>query len=388
MRWSVSPSPGAGRLPKSLLAAGALVLLVGSFVDPQHALPNVLLGAFLLLTLGLGGLFFLALEQVTGASWCASIRRVPEAMAATLPASAAVFAAALALNLNYYPWMHKIHGGGDSPFWFKEVWLTPIFFVARAVLYLGIWVLFANLLLRNLRGVDEGWSEAAWRLSVRLSAGFLVVFGLTFCLAVFDWIMSFEPHWYSTIFGVYNFAGLVLSTLAVIVILAVREERQGPLRGALTVEHLHDLGKLMFAFSCFWMYIWFTQYMLIWYTNIPEETTYFLRRLSGSWAPIFLLNLALNWAGPFVVLLSVRSKRDPRILLKVCGVILAGRCVDLYLMILPALEGESPMFPVWGLTATVSAFAAFLLLYEGAFAKAAPVPTKDPRVAEALHYHN
>ena len=367
---------------------GLLVLLGGSLVDPQRALPNVLLGALLLLTLGLGGLVFLALEQATGATWCASIRRVPEAMAGTLHTGAAVFALALALSLHLYPWMHELHGGAESPFWFKAAWLTPTFFVARAIVYLGIWVFFANRLLLNLRGLDESWSEAARRSSVRFSAAFLVVFGLTFSLAAFDWIMSLEPHWYSTIFGVYNFAGLMLSTLAAIAILAVREDRLGPLRGALTGEHLHDLGKLMFAFSSFWMYIWFTQYMLIWYTNIPEETGYFLHRLSGAWAPIFLANLALSWAGPFVILLSVRSKRDPRILVKVCWVILAGRCVDLYLMILPTFEGETPMFPVWSLAAAVSAFAAFLLLYERAFAKAAPVPAADPRVAEALHYHN
>ena len=389
MRWSGSPArPDAGRLPKGILTAGLLVLLTGSLVDPERALPSLLLGAFLLLTLGLGGLFFLALEQATGASWCASIRRVPEAMAATLSASAAVFALALALNLSLYPWTHEMHGGADSPFWFKEAWLTPTFFVARAVVYLGVWVFFANRLLRSLRGLDEGWSEAARRSSVRLSAAFLVAFGLTFCLAAFDWIMSFEPHWYSTIFGVYNFAGLMLAALAMIAILAVRKDREGPLRGALTAEHLHDLGKLMFAFSSFWMYIWFTQYMLIWYTNIPEETSYFLHRLSGAWAPVFLANLALNWAGPFVVLLSVRSKRDPRILVKVCWVLLAGRCIDLYLMILPVFEGETPMFPVWSLAAAAAAFAAFLLLYERGFAEAAPVPTADPRVAAALHYHN
>ena len=380
--------PGGASLQKGLVAAGALVLLAGWFIEPEQALGNLLLGAFLLLTLGLSGLVFLALEQVTGALWSASIRRVPEAMAATLPAGAAVFALALALNLNQYPWMHEAHGDANSPYWFKQLWLTPTFFVARAIFYLGVWVFFANRLLRVLRGYDEGWSESARSTSVRLSAAFLVVFGLTFCLASFDWIMSFAPHWYSTIFGVYNFAGLMLSGLAIIAILAIREQSKGPLRGALSPEHLHDLGKLMFAFSCFWMYIWFSQYMLIWYANIPEETGYFLDRLSGSWGPVLLLNLALNWALPFLILLAVNSKREPRILVKVCWVILTGRCVDIYLMILPTFGGVTLLSPIWGLAATAAAAGAFALLYTDAFSQEAPVPTTDPRVAEALHYHN
>ena len=375
-------------LPKGLISAGAVVLAVGWFADADHAPASLLMGAFLLLTLGLSGLFFLALEQVTGAFWSASIRRVPEAMAATLPAAAAVFALALALNLNHYPWVHEAHGSAESPLWFKQLWLSPGFFVARSIFYLAVWVLFGNRLLRVLRSYDSGWSEDARRAGVRLSAAFIVVFGLTFCLAVFDWIMSFDPHWYSTIFGVYNFAGLMLAGLALIAILAVREDRQGPLRGALTAEHLHDLGKLMFAFSCFWMYIWFSQYMLIWYSNIPEETGYFAARSHGTWAPLLLLSLGLNWAGPFVILLSVRSKRDPAILIKVCWVILAGRCVDLCLMILPAFGQATVLTPVWVVASVVAAAGAFAWLYSGAFAQEAPVPAADPRVAQALHYHN
>ncbi len=388
MSWkSLTVGQKGSGFQEGLVATGALVLLIGSLVDPESALPNLLLGAFLLLTLSLGGLFFLALEQATGASWCASIRRVPEAMAATLPLSAAVFAVALALNLNNYPWMHESHGGADSPFWFKELWLTPVFFMVRSILYLGIWVFFGNRLLRTLRAHDEGWNESAGRLGVRLSVAFLVVFAVTLSLATFDWIMSFEHHWFSTIFGVYNFAGLFLAALAMIAILAVRKHDEGPLQKALTAEHLHDLGKLMFAFSNFWMYIWFSQYMLIWYTNIPEETSYFVTRVGGTWGPILLLSLLLNWVVPFLILLPVKSKRDPRILIKVCWAILAGRCVDLYLMMLPTFAADAPMSPVWAMAATAAVAGLFMLRFDSEFGKVAPVTT-DPRVAEALSYHN
>ena len=195
------------------------------------------------------------------------------------------------------------------------------------------------------RMTEVGETQAAreerhTRENARLSAVFLVVFGFTFWLAGYDWIMSLEPHWYSTIFAVYQFAGLVLSGLAMITILAIWLEKQGPLKGALTHEHLHDLGKLLFAFSTFWMYIWFCQYMLIWYANIPEETVHYVHRLHGFWEPVFLLNFLLNWAVPFLVLLHVPAKRSRSMMLKVCWVILVGRWVDLYLMIMPPIAGE------------------------------------------------
>ena len=172
-----------------------------------------------------------------------------------------------------------------------------------------------------------------------------------------------------------------------IVILGVRKNNEGPLQRALTAEHLHDLGKLMFAFSNFWMYIWFSQYMLIWYTNIPEETSYFVTRVGGTWGPILLLSLLLNWVVSFLILLPVKSKRDPRIVIKVCGAILAGRCVDLYLMMLPTFAADEPFSPVWAIAAAAAVAGVFMLRFDSEFGKEAAVTT-DPRVAEALSYHN
>ncbi len=151
-----------------------------------------------------------------------------------------------------------------------------------------------------------------------------MVFGVTFTLASVDWVMSLEPLWYSTIFGIYNFAGLFLSGLAAIILVALWLERQGPLRNVLNEDHLHDLGKLLFAFSMFWMYIWFSQYMLIWYTNIPEETTYFVRRVHGHWLVLFLVNVVLNWLVPFAVLLRRDTKRHRTTLGRVAVVVLVG----------------------------------------------------------------
>src|SRR5262249_54514930 len=160
-----------------------------------------------------------------------------------------------------------------------------------------------------------------------------------FWLASFDWVMSLEPHWASTIFGIYNFAGMFSSGIALMVLLVLSLCQTGPLRDFVNEEHLHDLGKLLFAFSTFWMYIWFSQYMLIWYADIGEESVYYVHRLHNAWAPLFLLNIILNWVAPFAALLSRGAKRSPRALGRVAAVVLAGRTLDVYLMIGPPLYG-------------------------------------------------
>jgi hypothetical protein len=381
-------SPALVRLFQAMAAVGGASLLAGAFLAPQRTWANLLLASYYLLTLGLAGTVFIALQYVTGAGWSVAFRRVPEAMSRLLPFAALLFLVVLLVSSRLYPWFHGLPGEAEPTLWFKRIWLTPAFFVVRALIYLGLWIGFGYAIVRNSRRQDANGDLSHTYKNRRLSAGFLVVFGLTFWLASYDWIMSLDPRWYSTLFGVYHFAGLILGGLAMITILAIWLQRLGPLRGILTDEHLHDLGKLLFAFSTFWMYIWFCQYMLIWYANIPEETSFFINRVRGFWGPVFLLNFLLNWAVPFVVLLSVRAKRNPGILLEVCWTILAGRWVDLYSMIFPPLVGGNPVFGVWEVGFLLGTGGVFFLALFRAFRSASVVPLNDPFLAESLHYHN
>ncbi|MCP5115549.1 MAG: hypothetical protein GY953_32380, partial [bacterium] len=297
------------RLLKWMALAGAVTLVAGSLLAPERTWANLLLASFYLLGLGLAGVVFVALQYVTGAEWSVAFRRVPEAMAGTLPYAAGIFLLVLMVSPWLYPWFHGLHGEPDPSMWFKELWLSPVFFIVRALVYLAVWLGFAHAIVRTSRRQDDDGKPGHTVRNIRLSAGFLVAFALTFWLATFDWIMSLEPHWYSTVFAVYHFAGLVLSGLAMITIVAVWLQRLGTLRGILTVEHLHDLGKLLFAFSCFWMYIWFCQYMLIWYGNIPEETVYYVQREHGAWHVLSIANPIVNWLIPFLILLPRPAKR-------------------------------------------------------------------------------
>ncbi len=364
-----------------LLAIGAAALFYALFFSPGASWCALMAG-YLLAGFGLAGVVFVAIQYACGAGWSVAFRRVPEAMASILPIGAGILVLVFVTRPSLYPWTaHEPHAG------FQRVWLQWPFFLARAAAYMAVWIGFAVAIVRTSRRQDADNSVGHTRRNVRLSIAFLVLFALTFWLASFDWIMSLEPSWASTIFGIYNFAGMFSSGLALLVLL-VLWLRRGPLRDFVNEEHLHDLGKLLFAFSTFWMYIWFSQYMLIWYADISEETTYYVARLHNAWAPLFLLNMLLNWAVPFAALLPRGPKRSPRAMARVAAVVLTGRLLDVYLMIAPPFQGARPQFsgPLFAMLLG-SAAVAVLAFYRG-LRGASPVPVNDPYLEESLHYHN
>jgi len=199
--------------------------------------------------------------------------------------------------------------------------------------------------------------------------------------------MSLEPDWASSAFSVYQFAGIFLSGLAAVTLAVVRLSENGPLHGVITADHLHNLGKLLFAFSVFWAYIWFCQFMLIWYANKPEEIVYFIPRVTGWWRPLFLLNVGINWIIPCCVLLRREPKRRPAVLATVSVLLLAGRWFDLYLHVdLPAL-GSSPAIGCAEIGPALFAGGLAMLLVTAMFRRAAPVPLRDPLLEQRLARH-
>lgn len=363
---------------------GAACLAIGFLLEPKSAMASLLCAGYTLLCLGLAGVFFISTQYASGASWAVAFRRVPEAMSSALPAGALVLGAALLLGSQLYPWRQD--GGHFTGF--KATWLNLPFFLARATIYLLLWWAFARKIVGLSRAQDASRDPQLSQRNAKVSVAFLVVFAVTFWLASFDWIMSLEPHWYSTIFGIYNFAGMFSSGLAVMILLVVWMRHAGPLRDFVTDEHFHDLGKLLFGFTTFWMYIWFSQFMLIWYANITEETVYYIQRQHRYWMPLFILNVVLNWIFPFAALLNKRIKRTGHLLARVAAVVVIGRWLDVYLMVQPSLGAENPSIAVWDFGAIVGASALFVLMFLRGMAKAPSVPAGDPRLVESLHYHN
>jgi len=375
------------RALRALVALGVAGTAVGFLLDPARTWANVLLAAFFALGLGLGGLLFVVLGHVTRAGWSTAIRRVPEAMAATLPLGAAAVVIALAGIPWLYAWSDTAVVAGDHLLQLKSPWLSAGLFVARALVYLACWLGFGVALLRVSRRQDETGDPAATARSVALSAGFLAVFAVTFSLACFDWLMSLEPHWYSTVFALYNAAGLLLAALAAITVLVVVLRRLGPLRGVVRDDHLHDLGKLTLGFSTFWAYLWFCQHMLIWYGHIPEETAYYAARQQGAWGPVLVLNVVVNWLVPFLALLPRPAKRRESTMLGIALLLLAGRWLDLYFMILPPFLGASAGVGVCELAPVAAVLPLLGLAVFRALRRAPLVPVGDPYLSESVHHH-
>jgi len=371
------------RFLKILAAAGAAAVLVGLIWQTSLTWASLLIAGYLLTGFGLAGIVFVAIQYASGAGWSTAFRRVPEAMSMILPVGAALLAVVFLCHPSTYPWTsHSLHSG------FQQFWLRRPFFLVRGLLYAAAWIAFASTIIRTSRCQDSDSSVAFTRRNVRFSVIFLIVFAVTFWLASFDWVMSLEPNWASTIFGIYNFAGMFSGGLALLILFVLWLRKSGPLRDFVNEEHLHDLGKLLFAFCTFWMYIWFSQYMLVWYADISEETAYYVARLHNAWAPLFLLNMILNWAVPFAALLPRGTKRSARALGRVAVVVLAGRVLDLYLLIAPPLVGSRPAIGIGTIGALAGAAAIAVLAFYRGIRGAAPVPLNDPYLEESLHYHN
>jgi hypothetical protein len=320
--------------------------VAGLSSDAQRTWPALYLACNYAVWLATGALALIALDAVTGARWSLPLRRLQEAWVAVLPVASAGLLVVLLFDASLIrPDGNAGTSEGSSAL--RSFWLQRPFLLFRAVAYSALWSAFAVLIVRSLRAQERARAGLRGPTSVRLAAAFLVVFGYTCWLASYDWIMALQPGWSSTIFGVYNFAGSILSALAAVTLLAIALRRYATLRAVLTADCLHDLGTLLFGFSSFWMYIWYCQYLLIWYTNHPDETSYLRERVQGVWRPFLLTSLVLNWVVPFLVLLPRRSKQSGAVLMCVSIMLLIGRWVDLLVMIGPS-QGESLAAPGLG----------------------------------------
>ena len=303
--------------------------------------------------------------------------------------AAAELAVPVALGVHeLYHWSHADAVAADPVLAAKSAYLNVPFFLVRLAVYLVVWVALARFFFSRSVSQDASGDVALTHAMERRSAPAMLLFAATVTFASVDLLMSLDPHWYSTIFGVYFFAGSVVGSLALLVVLARALQSSGRLARAITVEHYHDLGKLLFAFTVFWAYIAFSQYMLMWYANIPEETVWLLRRQSHGWQWVGLALLVGHFLLPFAVLLSRGTKRRPQLLAAVAGWVLAMHWVDMFWLVAPELHRDA--VKVHGLDVTVLlALAGFAVAaWAHVMRHCALVPERDPRLAESLGFEN
>lgn len=366
---------------------GLVGMVIGLMRDPQRVWLAYLIAFFYFVSLALGGVFFTAIQHVTKAGWSVNVRRICESFSAFLPVAAIAAGVFLLGAPKVYEWLHAEAVAQDHLLQHKAPYLNGTFFVIRLIAFFILWLWFARVMVKRSIDQDKTGDPGLTHKQVATGVAFIFVFALSYSLFSVDLIMSTLPHWFSTIFGVYCFAGLFQTTIAFMILTILYLKNKGLLAGFVTEDHLHDLGKFLFAFTVFWAYIAFSQYMLIWYANLPEETIFIIPRTEGVWLPVSIFLLIGKFIVPFFALLPRWAKRTPVHLGALSIWILIMQYVDLYWLIYPTYYAEQLRFGFYEVFVFLGFLGLFLLLVSKFLSRNQLVPVKDPRIHESMHHH-
>ena len=372
----------------ALIAATALFVASAVLWGTPSALERFAYGllwaAWFVLSIGIGACFFVAIQHVVGAQWSVSLRRIAESLALlTIPGTLCLLPLAILTGFGsdlLFEWNNAEVVSHDELLLGKAAYLNGPFFFLRSLLYGLVWCGVAIFLWRSSKSGGDQLERAQ-----KLSPIILIVLGLATTFASFDWIMSLEPHWYSTIFGIYLFSTCFVSALAALTLLATFLARRRNLMTTVSANRLHDLGKLLFGFNCFWAYIAFSQYLLIWYANIPEETVWFKARLNGGWEWISLALLMIHFLIPFLGMMPRQVKRNPTSLALFAVIILCASALDFYWLIYPSFE-TAPHFGIAELCLLISVISVSGMTVGPMIAGHEMIPTDDPRIEHSIRW--
>lgn len=358
----------------------------------KHFFHSYLVAFAFFLTITLGGLFFVTVQHLTRAGWSVVVRRVAEIVAANVGVMALLFLVILVPifmgNAALFKWTDHALVENDHLLHEKHAYLNVTFFAIRAVIYFVFWGLLSRFFLKRSTEQDHSGDPELSLKMERVSAPAMILFALTITFAGFDLLMSLDPYWFSTIFGVYVFAGSVMGFMATASLSFMFLQRQGLLKTAVTTDHYQDLGKLLFAFVFFWGYIAFSQFMLIWYANIPEETEWYQNRIQGPWLTVSYALLFTHVIIPFGGLLSRYVKRSRAGLAFWAVWLLGAHYLDIYWLVMPSLNNQTVPFGLIDVAALIGV-AGFFLAGLAYLAKGRPLlAVKDPRLNESLSFEN
>jgi len=380
-----------GRFGVFALAAGILGLAlsaVGILTNSDRFYLSWLAAFAYWTTLALGGLFFTMLHHVTGAVWSVVVRRSAEAMSMALPLLLVFFIPVIAGAHSLFHWTHADAVASDPVLQGKAPYLNTVFFTARGIVYFLVWAVLAWALNKHSLAQDANGDPRRSRSLRKVSAAGMFLFAFTVTFAAFDWLMSLDPHWYSTIYGVYVFTGGFLAFIAFMTALYLVLKKRGELADAVTTEHYHDLGRMLFAFTVFWAYIGGSQYFLIWYANIPEETIWYLNRWDApSWRAVSLLLIALHFVVPFLALIFRVAKRNFAVLRATAILLLVMHYVDIYWLVMPNHHAAGGVQFCWTDIAAFLAVGGFVMwLFWSRFSGRPALPTGDPKLDDSKAY--
>lgn len=380
------------------IAVGVVAIVIGlmssDHIMVERTYANLLLMGYYFTCVCAAGAFFCALQMVTQSGWSAGLIRIPQAMASVLPIAALILLVIVGLGLTTHNLYHHWNAEGltdpNSPHYDqlvagKSAFLNVPGFLIRQVIFMSTYSIFAVIFAKLSYKEDLEGGLNSYKKSFKLAAIFLVIFGFTTPIWSFDTIMSLEAHWFSTMFGWYNFAAMWVSGIATIVIILILVRKAGYMAW-INENHLHDLGKLMFGFSIFWTYVWFAQFMLIWYSNMPEETVYFYKRWEPEYKPWFWLNIIINFLAPLLLLVDRDAKRKEGIMLFVAILLLCGHWLDYYIMIMPGTVEGHRGFGFVEIGTAIGFVGLFTFLVVSKLSKHPLAPKNHPFLDESLHH--
>ena len=377
---------------RNVLVFAALLGIIGciaGYVSNPARLFQSYMVAFAYTTLiGLGAFFFVMVQFLTGSAWSVTMRRIMENVMITLPVGLILFIP-VAIGLDQiYPWTNSAIVGADAVLKSKSSFLTPNFFITRTVIYFFLWSLWAGSIYHQSTKQDTARSIKQMHIASRWSAPGLFLAVAIGTLASYDWLMSLEPKWYSTIFGLVMLSGGGLSFFSVVTLVCLAFRRAGILKNSITKEHYHDLGKWLLCMTAFYTYVAFAQYFLIWYSNIPEETVWYRHRMVGAWLPISLAMPFLRFLIPFPILLCRPAKRSLKVIGLMAAYSLIVEYIDLYWIVMPTYYKTGPQ-PHWlDLATIVTTVSICGLVFWSRFRKHKMVPVGDLRFEQSLHFEN
>jgi hypothetical protein len=391
-------SSKAKTLTVILMAIGIIGIGLGVWVElckgdnnnlSQRFMANMLVDSFFFFGIGMGAMFFLALQYATETGWYASIKRVVESVTGFIPYGSALLILTLLLLTfmqggGVYAWMDESHVKGDELLEGKSFYLNTTFFWIRTLVYIAVYIIFWNGFRKRSLQEDKVGGTDIHFTNYKKGALFLVFFAVFACTSSWDWVMSIDAHWFSTLFGWYVFAGMWCSAMIVLVCLTLYLKKQGYLP-KVNENHIHDLGKWTFATSFLWSYLWFSQFMLIWYANIPEEVTYYKLRIDHFKLMYFLM-FFINFAFPMLLLMSRDAKRHAGVLTAVGVIIFAGHWTDAFIMVMGGSVGKGAFIGPLEIGMAVLFLGFFIRIILTNLTKAPLTPVNHPFLDESIHH--
>ena len=379
------------RVTNVLFLVGIVFSFIGIlmfFNDQHHFYYSYLTSFVFYLTLTLGCLFFVLIHHVTRAGWSVVVRRISEHVMKNIYLMALLFIPVLLGLHELYHWAHHDAVLHDAILQGKVPFLNVPFFLFRAFVFFGLWIYLVHWFYTESLAQDKDGKPARTLAMQKYATVGLIVYALSQSFGFVDWVMSLTPHWYSTMFGVYFFAGSVVSSFAFITLICLFFRSKGVLKDIVTVEHYHDLGKLMYGFNIFWAYIAFSQYFLIWYANVPEETVWFAQHFQGSWNTVAAVLAIGHFGIPFVLFMSRHAKRNLFFHGLMACWILAMHFLDMYWVIMPNVSPTGIHFSLLDLSCFLGIGGIFCAVLLYSLRQTPLIPIKDPRLDESLSFHN